>query len=751
MAISEPPGLATVESKALERMSREEGHVEEGLEPTPEEVADEALELDASPLRHTIAALLPAVAAAAMAGGIFNGVAPRVYAIAAAILGGLLGYAAQRIRSPILANGFVLVGLVAVGVLPALAFGGVDQVGHLPQLVAKSATQSRILRPPIDLTTGFTALLTWIMAAVGFAATWCAIVLKKPSIGVLLPLPVAGIAAISLPKDQQVVSGLILMLFFGISLAVLAGAREATGEQGLPVMYEVRRSLKAVPVLLVVTVGLYFLAQTNLLFPHPIIDPQMEAQRPRTTSLTDTPDRVIFEVQSDVTGPWVLGTLDVYDGVDWRLPPFAQHDQHNVPSNGVVDSSLPPGVKAVITIRDLGGAVLPTLPNTVGVEAVGPILGYDRRSGNIRLVEGQAESGFSYKVAAAAKPETTDLIKVSDPGGSKFKAFTQVPAPPSAVADLIAKAPKTSKWEEFDFLRNYVLENITATGTGSPVPIPRERVQQILAQSKEATPFELVAIQTLLARWVGVPARIGYGFDGGEKVGSHLEVHPRNGAAFPEVYFQGYGWLPVIGTPSKAKVSENSDPRLQQFTSGVLPSQDISVPLFMLGVVPPESQLVDQLRTGLLVAAIVVALVALLYFSFPILHKAVVRARRRARSNALGPRARIAQAYAEWRDLLTDYGYRRSSDTPLMLLGRFPDDDEHTELAWLVTRALWGDLQHILTAELAEDAEELTRTLRRRLGQAHPITVRMVAAASRLSLRSPYEVAAGREQERRAA
>ena len=68
---------------------------------------------------------------------------------------------------------------------------------------------------------------------------------------------------------------------------------------------------------------------------------------------------------------------------------------------------------------------------------------------------------------------------------------------------------------------------------------------------------------------------------------------------------------------------------------------------------------------------------------------------------------------------------------------RFPDDQQHSELAWLVTRALWGDLQEV-DPTLVSDAEELSRTLRRRLMQAQPITVRAVAAVSKLSLRHPY-------------
>jgi hypothetical protein len=270
----------------------------------------------------------------------------------------------------------------------------------------------------------------------------------------------------------------------------------------------------------------------------------------------------------------------------------------------------------------------------------------------------------------------------------------------------------------------------------------------MLAGSKEGTPYEIVAAQALLARWAGIPSRIGYGFDGGAVAGgdagapqgadNKLEVRPKNGASFPEVYFPKYGWLPVIGTPTKAKPTVGSDPATQRQDPNVLPSDDIQIGLFVPVLVPPKSPLPEQIRRVVLVAVPLALLLFLLYVTWPGLRKAWVRSRRRSAARAAGPRARIALAYAEWRDMGTDYGYRNDTDTPLMFLDRFVEDPEHTELAWLVTRGLWGDLQGSLTPELATMAEELSRALRRRLAQAHPAPVRAIGVVSRLSLRHPY-------------
>lgn len=705
-----------------------------------------------APIRVAVAALLPAIGAAVIAGGIFTGPAPRIYAIAAVLAGSLLALFAQRLTSPWLSNLVALAGLFAVGVAVAMAVDGPGAAGRLGSLLSHAVAQSRLVRPPISLTGGFAALLAWIMAALGFGGVWLATVIRRPAIGLLLPLGLAAVAAISVPQGEQVIDGIVVVTLFGIGLAVLSGDRSLGDDQALPLAYELRRGLKALPVMVVLVGGLYLLAQADFLFPHPVIDPTLQAQPPKVAPLSSVKDRVLFEVRSQVTGPWVLGTLDTYDGKQWLLPPFAQRQLRDVPASGVVDRSLEGAISASFTMRDLGGAVLPGLPNVVGVQARGPKLAYDAHSGNIRLVEGEIPPGFTYRVAAAGVPDVSDLRNATS-FPSSLSAYTRIPDAPPSVRNLIAQAPTTSKWDQFDFLRLWVLHNITVAGLGTPVPISPERMDQILTQTKEASPFELVAMQVMLARWVGVPARIGYGFDGGVKVNDRLEVHPSNGTAFPEVFFPRHGWLPVIGTPSKAQASAASDPRFQQFQTGVEVSNDIAVPLFLPAVVPTPASPVDEVRTWVLVALAIVAFVALVYFLLPGVVKVMVRLRHAA--EARDPRSRLVLAYAQWRDTLSDYGYRHPGDTPIMLLRHFPEDDEHTELAWLVTRALWGDLRGQATEEVAADAEELSRSLRRRLAQAQPITVRVVAALSRESLRRPYnlppERAAAEAEVRRAA
>jgi hypothetical protein len=686
--------------------------------------------------RAAIAVALSSVSAAVVVGGVFVGASPRIYAALAGLLGIGLAVLCSRTRSTGTAVACILGGLFAIGIVLVIPFGP-DHLGRLGSDLSEAINTGKILRPPAPWTAGWVTIVGWVSATAGFAAAWTAVVLRKPSIGVMLPLPLAIVGGISLPADQQVASGLVAVVLFGAALGVLASAQLAASDEGLPLKYELRRGARAVGFMGIVVVLLYAAAQSNILFPHPAYDPKKQPTKPTAQPLGQVVDKVLFEVtDTTINGPWVLGDLDVYDGTDWLLPPFGENQLSPVPKDGLVDASLPRGAKATFTVKGLSGAVLPGLPNVVGIVANGPSLSYDPRSGNIRLTEGQFNNGFTYSVAAAVV-SAQDLTALGSNLNlpDDIKRFESIPKAPRAVADLIAQAPTTSKWEQYDFLRHWVLDNVTVEGPGTPVSITPDRAGEIV-QRKSASPFEIVAMQAMLARWIGLPSRIGYGFDGGDHVNNKIEVHPRNGSAFPEVYFPNYKWVPVMGTPAHAKATENNDPKQQNVN--VTPSDDIAVSLYVPEATPVTPSLFDSVKGLLLAIALLVAFAVVVYLTVPPLGKFVKRSRHRAAAAHRGARDEIAQAYAEWRDHAADFGYDFPGDTPLMFVDRFVPDETHSQLAWLVTRALWGDLQHALTPSHVEAAKVLSGTLRRRLSQARPITVRIVASFSRRSLTHPY-------------
>ncbi len=742
--------LGRVEERALDHLAEASGHVEQDIDAAIDHPAG-PIDVDEIPAsRLAVALLFPLLGAAVMTGGVFSGVSPRFVAGLAGVLGMALALLARRIARPAVSNVVIVLGIFLIG-LVVIGLSGIGNIANARSLAQRAASSGDVLRPPVDFNAGWYAIVGWLMGIVGFAATWIATVVRRQNLALLVPLPFAAIAGISVPEREQVPSGIAVLVLFAIGLGLMSSLSSFEGSQHPPLSYELRKMARSVPVIGLITVALVALAQTSFLFPAPRIDPAEEPQKPRTVPLQDVEDRVLFEVRDPgggdpVSGPFRLGTLDVYDGTDWRLPAFSENELEDVPSNGHVDDELfeTRDTQARFRIQGLGGTVLPGLPNTVGINARGPQLAYDSRSGNIRVASGQIKVGLTYDVAAAARFTEEELRAKTGLVPPEIERFIEIAPPPPAVQTLVDDAAQKfdNGFDRFNFLRNHVLDEVTATGLGTPVSITPARAQEILGDTLEATPFEIVALQAMLGRWAGLPTRIGYGFDcGGARCdlsGNALEIRPQHGAAFPEVYFPGAKWVPVIGQPRKAKPTVGSDPNLQRTDPSILPSNDIAVRILLPTLVPPPSTLADQIRLDLLLALIVGSLGGLTYVFFPAARKTLLRARRRTAAREAGAAPRVALAYAEWRDYATDYGYCHPTDTPLMFLDRFVDDAEHTELAWLTTRALWGDLREGCDDDLASAAEELSRALRRRLAQAQPTTLRFVAAISRLSLRKPF-------------
>lgn len=712
-----------------------------------DDLVEAPAEDEVSVVRLGMAVALPVIGAAVMVGGVFDGFDARIWAAVAGLLGVGLGAFARRFSRPAITNLVIAVGVFAIGLVMVIPTG-IDNVARVGTLARDAASSGDVLRPPVPFTAGWHAIVGWLMGIVGFASMWLAVVLRKSSLALLVPLPVAAISAISVPDEAQVPSGIVVLVLFAVALGLLSSARQYEEGARPPLSYELRKLARSVPLIGAITVALMFLAQTDFLFPDPQIDPAEEPQKPKVKPLDEVEDRVLFEVRNPdggepaVSGPWRIGTLDVYDGVDWRLPAFNDASLTDVSDDGIVDEEAfaRRGVKADFKILGLGGAALPGTPNLAAVVARGPKLAYDERTGTLRVASGQAVAGLRYTVASASLPKVDELKALDDEVPEELEAFTEIPSPPPAVQALLDEATSRfdNQWERFDFLRNHVLDNVTAAGAGSPVAIPPSRVQDILGDTLEASPFEIVAMQAMLGRWVGLPARIGYGFDGGDLVNDVFEVRPRHGASFPEVYFEGFGWLPVIGTPKMAKPTVGSDPTNQQRDPSIQPSPNVGVPLYFPELLPPPSTTGDTVKLVALVVVIALLLIGASYVAWPAIRKSIVRGRRREAARAAGPRARVALAYSEWRDLATDYGYRHGTDTPLMFLERFVDDAEHAELAWLTTRVIWGDLRATATDDHAAAAEELSRALRQRLSSSQPATMRFVAAVSRLSLKDPY-------------
>jgi hypothetical protein len=451
------------------------------------------------------------------------------------------------------------------------------------------------------------------------------------------------------------------------------------------------------------------LNKATFLFPKPVYNPVSSAQTPRLVAAAT--DDVLFEVRTATrfTGPRRIGVLDTYDEDTFLLPPQDNKRLADVTGGKPLPEvpARPGGKPVTLVLHDLGDTpILPSLAGTETVDTTLKGLYVDQRTDVLRITSGRLPTGLSYTLSVPPYATTGDLQGLLPSSGPDVAEQLKVPDPPPAVAELLAQAPTGNPFDRMEFLIHKLLDGVTAKGPGIPVPVSPAKVQDLLAGSKVGSPFEIVAAQALMARWSGIPSRIGFGYDGVNKEQTGVvSVRPRNAADWLEVKYDGYGWLPLISQPKMAQQDLEHKPKQHQ----ILASGQIAVQVFVPYRVTDAKQLYEVVRWWILVLSPFLVLLLVLYLGYPAVARAWRRSRRRKWAEARGPSYQIAVEYAEMRDTATDLNV--------------------------------GDLKDEVTEEHVIAAEEMSRSVRRRLLRAQPLQSQFLAVVSRASLRTPYEPA----------
>lgn len=712
------------------------------------ESREEAERQPADPLLTAAAVFLSATAAAWMCAGLFRGLFPKGVALIGPLLGAGMVAFSYRTRRPSIVQYLALPAALLVGAILVIpdATGG---TANLPGLVAEAIRTGGVAQPPIPFDPGWRFILVVLTAILATAAASLATSLDRPKLGIFMPVPLVFAAAlIQPPEGTMLTTGVALALLVG-SMAVAYGV-ELTREGATSGEFEARRLGKGVGMVGLLLVALFALSQAGFLFPETDRDQEIPPKRPETQP--PQADRVIFTVEAERPGPWRLGVLDVYEQVAWLLPPYTTARLVDIDPDGVIPASIGEPEEPVVEREDRGtftatfevfdveGHVLPTIADARRVRRQGDFaLTFDPRTQMLRLPDSRARRGMTYTVEAPMPPTGEELAEAPPPPREIRELFLDgMPPPPGEVVAILNEAPQDNMFERLQFVRNTFYERVVAKGAGNPVDVPPSRVAEMLDE-EPASPYEITAAEAMLARWAGIPSRIGYGFYAGNKEDPEAgtwEVRPRHGSTWLEAYFHGFGWIPIVGTPPRAQASLSQDEQEQD--PEIRPTEDLALVVY----VPIRLQSIQLLfvlvRYWLAVTLPVLAGLLFVYAFYPGPVKLARRFRRRRWASDGGPLERILVAYGDFRDAASDLNVGFGAATPLEFLEAIDPDPEHAELAWLVTRAVWGDLKRDLRPEDAEMAEDMARSVARRLRRAQTALARMIAFGSRVSLRDPY-------------
>lgn len=450
------------------------------------------------------------------------------------------------------------------GVLPgpaALGQAGVLIDGALQVVDQQSA--------PIDATSGVALALTGCGALVLVVLDALVVGARRPALAGVPLLVVHAVGAVFAPVG---LGGVAFVAAAGGYLAVLLVAR-GSGPRWGPVLAPraAPRRRRPGPAPLAVGVALVMALALPALAPLPAggvrlgggggdgstsVNPLLDLRE----DLTDRSDTVVLRYDTDQEDPQPLRlvTVDSFDGDLWRPTDVGAEP---LPSSG--ELGIAPGLaqdtastphRQSITLETLRQEYLP-LPYPVsslevdGDWRVDPATGTVSGAGRTRTEPGQTYAVDYLQVApdpsalAAAPPAPQDLVE----------RYTQVPddLPPqiSETAAVVTQdagsaydqAVALQTWFRSDGGFEYTVD--------APTPDSSSALADFLTD-KRGYCVHFSSEMAVMARTLGIPARVAIGFLPGRSTPDGWEVQASDAHAWPELWFEGVGWTRFEPTPS---------------------------------------------------------------------------------------------------------------------------------------------------------------------------------------------------------
>lgn len=365
-----------------------------------------------------------------------------------------------------------------------------------------------------------------------------------------------------------------------------------------------------------------------------------------------------------------LSVLDEFTGLTWKpsdrdIPPEQRAD-------GLV--ARPPGLRARVARRQVDFEIsvserfsstwLPTPYPVSSIEAPGDWR-YDAATLDfVSAVKGQSSAGMDYSLAALEVAATADDLVSADPTPEDiFTPYTDLPdGMPGMVADLARevtagletpyeKAARLQRFFRRDGDFEYSLDRPSGNGA--------QDLQSFLSTGPDGRIGyceQFAAAMAVMGRTLGIPSRVAVGFLTPDEVGPGEYVYSAHDLhAWPEMYFEGAGWLRFEPTPSARA------PQVPGYSTGrITTPQPTDIPTAAAPSVDPEQVRRDQQQLDAGAAgsggddsggrarwlALAIALVVLALPFAPRVARSLLRRRRWA-----GARSAAEAAEAGWREL----------------------------------------------------------------------------------------------------
>jgi len=289
-------------------------------------------------------------------------------------------------------------------------------------------------------------------------------------------------------------------------------------------------------------------------------DPNTQlSQELHTTQAVD----VLAYTTTDTSPAYLqIYTLDQLTNAGWQL--FGQPEslvavspQLPAPPGLTATSSLAKETTAVTLSSDVGQDELAALPvpyPATSVTANGAL----RADKSTLMVfdPGTSLNGLRYTVTSLDESPPAPLLNTAPPPPADITShYRSVPSSYDSLRPLAlsvaAKAGAKTPFEDAVALQEWLADGSFSYTLHAPTVLSSTSLAKFLEDTKKGYCQQFSFAMAVLARLLGIPSRVAYGFTSGTPVSENSWLVTTHDAhAWPELYFQGYGWLRFEPTPS---------------------------------------------------------------------------------------------------------------------------------------------------------------------------------------------------------
>ena len=643
---------------------------------------------------------------------------------AAAAVSTAVAWALRRLRAPTIVS--AVAALAAFVWFASIQFSRDAMIGPFPtpdsvtniwHLMTEAVRRSQVDAAPVTTSAAFLALCSFAVWATAWLADDAAIKLRHPmlAIGVTVPLyvlPGTIVEGTNRWADAGLYLAAALWVLFQDERFRLSrwGRVIGTGVPGWRPGLAARMGLVAIALALVATPVLPgFGAPPGLRgvsggsgdrrVENPLVTIKDRLSSPRVVS--------VFAVRTRFASYMRLTALDLFNGIQWNASPQSPSLAVSGRTIATSTAATTTRVQQDVEILALGGAWLPAAYEPVRVDRLRGV-GADPATRAL-IAPRDIGRGLEYRVTSRVPQLSYDALDqvpfASDPSLQRYVAL-----PPGAQTEQVraiarrvigtAKADAAGPFRMAVALQNYLRTFTYDEQVGLNHSI--DDVVDFLENDKRGYCEQFATAMSVMARSLGIPARVAIGFAGGTPGATpdEIVVTSRNAHAWVEIYLQGYGWVPFEPTPRGDSVvvpsytSRTAFPEPQAPTAEPTETTEPTPTASSTGRegIDPEigNDRPSAVRKSLVIAGLVIGGLLLLgAVAFPIAAVARRAARgRRAHSN----QERVAVRYLDFLDWCASTGVGRSSgETPLEHASRLSSGSAAArELATMAVGAVYG-------------------------------------------------------------